>query len=411
MAHVFYTKFYDDDGTDITGKIKNSNISVLSKDNTTNAKVGKHNKYLFYNDVAEFPVLNVTNNQQSTFGSVSKVFEYLYYAAYNTYTIDGVTPRCKDGKRIYLGPQGLVIDEDNGDFYVSFNLGSIPNEVEHGGPRRIKLSGVPNEYVNLLPIIKFNKSGVPQGIEYIVGGNHEGFLSILKDSEGNKKLGVCAYPHGIGTQTKVKKPAGFNEDWNDYYYLHGDKSTYYSFSLEGMFTSNNRNSNQLLHAPEYGGTGLKLTKEFDTSDFDSVPSDSDLRLDTHNNLLQTDGTNKTVFNLDTHKPKSYINITDVTQGSTNTFQSAYFNGAHLYSSFGNQNSMKQPELRVSMVAGDKQSLVDTKLLSSAEVSDFWETEGAWVDSNEKYMYFIIKSYYADNNQKTKLTVYKIELNW
>lgn len=422
---VYSSHVFDKDGNDVTGSINNSDIKIHS--NAGNVTLGSmSNKLLYFSDSSniEFPrIVNRHLETRELFGKTTEVLSYNYYAAYGNFTINGVSPRSKNNKRLYYAPQGVAVDPDNGDYYVSFNMGSIPSEIENGGPQRTILSGVQNEWVNVLPIIKFNNAGSPQGIEYIIGGSHEGFMSIWYDSvRKEKRLGVCAYPHGVGTRNNDKKPDGFDPSWDSYYYIGNDASTYYSFSVEGRFNSSNRDDEQLFHAKEYGGNGIILDKEFDVKQL-NAPNNSEVRVDPYRHIAQvTSSVKPNVFKFNpsggtnNFKPVEYLNIENIRQDGDNAFQSACIRGGHIYGSFGGQNDIKRPEIRASIINGgnelpNNQSLVDVHRFTNDEINDFWETEGCWVDEKEENLWFIVKWYDGTDNQKSTMKIFKTELHW
>lgn len=430
MKIIYNTFILDSNGNNVTGNFKGTQtIPNSPENNKSEYKKYKTNPLNIVQDTLKnqmFPAYTIDSSSEyndAVFGSPVACFDFYNYKAYGQFTIDGIAPRNKDGKRLYMAPQGIVVDDETGDYYISFNMGSVPDSVQHGGPQQIQIAGVPNEYVNILPIIKFNNKGEPQGIEYVIGGNHEGFMTIFTDKAGYKRLGVQAFPRGVGTRNNDKKPDGFDKSWESYYYIGDDIATYYSFTLSGMFTDNNRNGNQLLHSNEYGGIGKVMDKEFDTLSFEGyeLPNNSDFRIDPYNKTINvTRDYNNTFKYQDDGKiiPVEYINVYNLKQQSSNNRQSSCIRGSRLYSTFGgqNRNGMKRPEIRASLIMNSKalldnsQSLIGYKQFKDDEIPDFWETEGCWVNKEETSLWFIIKSYYADDNQQTHITVYRVDLS-
>lgn len=424
MTHVYVTTVFDANGKNVTGNFNNEDFIVRSTTNDPNQYIGIKNPTLSFKEKHNLPLVGLRQNtKKSVFSAPEEVFSWLYYKSYGTYTIDEVAPRTKGGKRNYLAPQGIVVDEDNGDIYISFNLGDVATEIANGGPQRVKLAGVENEYINLMPIIKFNFLGEAQGIEYVVGGTHEGYMTLWKDEFGKKHLGVAAYPHGIGTRNNDKKPDGFDENWSNYYYIGDDKVTYYSFNIEDKFTSLNRNGNQLIHSSEYGGNGIVMTKKFDSADLKTLQN-SEIHVDPYRKIVQSAASVKpNIFRFDPLKnvqgfePLNYLNFQSGRQGSKNTYQSSCIRGGHFYTSYGSKTStVGNAEVRVSLITQgnnieDNQSLIDTRVFSDSEISDFYETEGCWVNEKETALYFIVKFYNSSDNQQSTLRVFKTKLVW
>lgn len=425
MPNVYVTTIFDSEGNNVTGSFNQKDFTITSSSPNPNKAHGIKNATLNFSQDNSIPFISVKPSQKEpVFGKPEEVFSWLYYASYSTFTIDGVTPRTKGGKRNYLAPQGIVVDEETNEYYVSFNLGDVPTEVEYGGPQRVKLAGVENEYINLLPIIKFNSSGVAQGIEYVIGGTHEGYMTLWKDSNtGKKYLGVAAYPHGVGTRNNDKKPDGFDDSWTPYYYIGNDNVTYYAFNVAGKFTSNDRSSNQLLHASEYGGTGIVMAKKFDSTNL-NTQQNSEIHVDPYRKIVQTAAAVvPNVFKFDPTKttqdfsPIPYLNFQNGRQGSSNSYQSACIRGGHFYASYGSRTSpVGQAELRVSLItkglhSKNNQSLCDYKVFTDEEVPNFYETEGMWVNEAETYAWFIVKHYVSDNNQLSTMRVFRTPLSW
>lgn len=424
MTHVYVTTITDEAGNVVTGNFNNSDITSRSTSNSDGQYMGLKNPTLNFKDSHNIPLISLNpTDKKPIFGSPTELFSWFYYQSYKTYTIDGITPRRSDNSRNYLAPQGLVVDEDNGDIYVSFNLGDISSETAHGGPKRVMLSGVANEYINLMPIIKFNSSGVAQGIEYVIGGTHEGYMTLWKDSDtGKKYLGVAAYPHGVGTRNNDKKPDGFDDSWTPYYYIGNDDVTYYAFNVAGKFASNNRDSTQLLHASEYGGTGVVMVKKFDSTNL-NTQQNSEIHVDPYRKIVQTAAAVvPNIFKFDPTKtahdfdPIPYLNFQNGRQGSSNTYQSACIRGGHFYASYGSRtSSVGQAELRVSLInkgsITNNQSLVDYKVFTDIEIPNFYETEGMWVNEAETKAYFIVKYYYSTDNQQSTMRVFEVPLTW
>ena len=427
---VYITTIFDEGGQNVTGQFNNSDFISRATNNDAGQFIGKANPTLNFKNQNNLPLITFNpSDKKSVFGQTTELFEWFYYKSYPEFTIDGVTPRTSGGKRIYLAPQGLVVDDETNDYYISFNLGSVYVETANGGPNRVKLAGVQNEYANVVPIIKFNNVGMPQGIEYVIGGNHEGYMTIFRGQDGNKRLGIAAYPHGIGTRTSDAKPNGFNNDWTPYYYINDDEQlTYYSFPIDNKFTENNRNSNQLLHSDEYGGNGLVMTKHFSASDF-GIQHNPEFHIDPFRKIVQVDTPNReivespNIFRVNLARENNsfqvvnYLNAVNIGQGATNTYQSSCLRGGHLYATYGSIGSETgKHEIRVSLInkgqnIENNQSLIDYKIYSDNEVPNFYETEGCWVNESETAIYFIIKHYDSNNNQNSTLRVFKTALEW
>ena len=430
MPNVYVTTIFDSEGNNVTGSFNQKDFTITSSSPNPNKAYGIKNATLNFSQDNSIPYVYVNpSEKQPIFGQTTELFEWFYYKSYPEFTIDGVTPRTSGGKRIYLAPQGLVVDDETNDYYISFNLGSVYVETANGGPNRVKLAGVQNEYANVVPIIKFNNIGMPQGIEYVIGGNHEGYMTIFRGQDGNKRLGIAAYPHGIGTRTGDAKPDGFNNDWTPYYYINDDEQlTYYSFPIDNKFTENNRNSNQLLHSDEYGGNGIIMTKHFSASDF-GIQHNPEFHIDPFRKIVQVDTPNRKIVespnifrvNLasenNSFQVVNYLNAVNIGQGATNTYQSSCLRGGHLYATYGSLGSETgKHEIRVSLInkgqnIENNQSLIDYKIYSDNEVPNFYETEGCWVNESETAIYFIIKHYDSNNNQNSTLRVFKTNLDW
>lgn len=425
MPNVYVTTIFDSDGNNVTGSFNQKDFTITSSNPNPNKAHGIKNATLNFSQDNSIPYVYVNpSEKQPIFGKPEEMFSWLYYAAYSTFTIDGVTPRNKGGKRNYLAPQGIVVDEETNEYYVSFNLGDVPTEVQYGGPQHVSLAGVPNEYINLLPIIKFNSAGVALGIEYIVGGTHEGYMTLWNDKKSGKKyLGVAAYPHGVGTRNNDKKPDGFNDSWTSSYYIGDDNATYYWFDLKNKFTSTDRSGNDLLHDATYNPEGALLTKLFDTSSL-GAKQNSEMHIDPYRNIILADAVDSpNTFRYSpladdkTIAPINYLNLQDVHQGTQNTYQSSCIRGGHFYASYGNHNSsVAKAELRVSLITNglhseNNQSLSDYKVFTDEEVPNFYETEGMWVNEAETYAWFIVKYYNHDNNQLSTMRVFRTPLSW
>ena len=135
MKIIYNTFILDSNGNNVTGNFKGTQtIPKSPENNKSEYKKYKTNTLNIVQDTLKnqmFPVYTIDSSPEYNgvvFGSPVACFDFYNYKAYGQFTIDGIAPRDKDGKRLYMAPQGIVVDDETGDYYISFNMGSVPTQ-------------------------------------------------------------------------------------------------------------------------------------------------------------------------------------------------------------------------------------------------------------------------------------------
>lgn len=435
MTHKYTTHVYDSSGNNVTGKFSPdaftvSSLSTNDKQGTLNTEKTVH----FSPEVNTFPLVSLdpTKLRSSIFQDPTTIWKYNRYSLANIMKINGKQFLYKNGTLASVWPQDLVIDED-GNTYVTCNIGSITQVAQNGGPSRSVISGITTEYQNVTPIIKFSPSGVILGVEYVLGVVHAGHICFYKDINGKDTIAFSVYSEGIGTKNESTLPSGWDSSWTPYY--RPSDTSFVSFECiktSGLFTSVTRNDDDIFIPSHMNtGNGKKLTMladEVETFGANKhVINQSYTYDDVGKNILlgvsitgitQTgisylaqsvfhfnpDSSNVSMYN----KPSNIISNGNSSWGSR-TLQSFYLRGAHKYLTYGSIDTGEKGAglsvLNITKPTANGQSVISQK---DYNLDTNWkELEGVYVTKDETSLY-AIELYNLTDYQEIRLNKYPIQ---
>lgn len=434
MVFKYVTHVYDSNGNNVTGYFSPEAFGIRStSENTKQGTLNTEKTVHLSPEVNSIPLVSFdpTKLRGNVFSDPSMIWSYNRYNLASIMKINNEQFLYKNGTLASVWPQDLAIDDD-GNAYVTCNIGSITQVAQNGGPSRTVISGITTEYQNVTPIMKFSPSGVVLGVEYVLGVVHAGHICFYKDINGKDTIAFSVYSEGIGTRNESSLPSGWDSSWTPYY--RPSDTAFVSFECiktSGLFTSVTRNDDDIFIPSHMNtGNGKKLTMladEVETFGANKHVINQSYKYDDvgKNVLLGVSITGETPsgisysmqnvfhFNPDSsdvsmyNRPSNIISNGNSSWGSR-TLQSFYLRGAHKYLTYGSIDTGEKGAglsvLNITKPTANGQSVISQKDFSLD--SKWKELEGAYVDKKEQNIY-VIELYTQSSYQEMRLNKYPI----